>query len=108
MEYAVQDGHILVGRNDVDGIRLNPHSILDLNDPQFCAALEQLHHDALVGRVKMLDDDKSHITVRRDSPEEQFQRFQSARRSADADNGKTGRPNLTDGQRPFLFGTGIF
>jgi hypothetical protein len=54
------------------------------------AALEQFHHHALVGRVEVLDDDKCHAAVFGNVGEELFQRLQSARRSADADNGKGG------------------
>ncbi len=89
MEHAVQDGHILVGRDDIHAVRFDPHPILDLKNLHACAALEQFHHDALVRRVEVLDDDKRHAAVFGHVSEEQFQRLQSACRSADADDGET-------------------
>jgi len=50
--------------------------------------LEQFHQEALAGRVQVLDDHKCHAAAFGHVGEEQFQRLQSARRGADADDGK--------------------
>lgn len=87
---AVQDGQILVGRDDVDAIRHDPRPIFDLKNLHGCDALEQFHHDAFVRQVEMLDDDERHVAVFGYVGDEEFQRLQSTGRSADADDGKGG------------------
>ncbi len=77
---AVQDGHVLVARDDIDAVRLDPHAIFDLDDRHGRAALEQFHHHALVGRVEVLDYDKSHPAACGHAAEEQFQRLQPSGR----------------------------
>jgi hypothetical protein len=63
MQNAMQDGHILVRRNDIDVVRQNRSAILNLNDFHAGVALEQFRHDAFTRRIKVLDDDKCHAAV---------------------------------------------
>jgi len=88
MEHTVQDGHILVGRDDVDTVRFEEHPILGLKNLHVRATLEQFHQEALAGWIQVLDDHKRHAAALGHVGEEQFQRLQSARRGADADDGK--------------------
>ena len=88
VQHPVQDGHVLVGRDHVDVVRLDLHPVLDLDDRHGGGALEQLHHDALVRRVQVLDDDKGHAALLRHVAQEQLQRLQPAGGSADADDGE--------------------
>ncbi len=60
VQHPVQDGHVLVGRDHMDAVRCDPLAVPHLHDRHAGCALEQLHHDALVGRVQVLDDDKAH------------------------------------------------
>ena len=60
MQYAVEDGHVPVGRNHIDMVRLDLHPVFDLDDFHGGRALEQLRHYPLVCRIKVLNDDKGH------------------------------------------------
>ena len=88
---TVEDGHIPVGRDHIDAVRLDTHPVPDLEHLHARRALEKFGHDTLVRRVQMLDDDKGQAAFFRHMPQELFQRLQSAGRSADADYGEGGR-----------------
>ena len=88
VQHPVQDGHVLVGGDHVDAVRLDPHPVPDLEDLHGGGALEQFGHDPLVGRVQVLDDDKGHAASFRHMPQELLQRLQPAGGGADADNGE--------------------
>ncbi len=100
VQRPVEDGHVLVGRDHVDVVRLDLHAVPDLDDLHGGGALEQLHHDPLVGRVQVLDDDEGHAASRGHVLQEQLQGLQAAGGGADADDGKSaarGRPVLPCG-----------
>jgi len=84
----MQDGHVLVRRDDIDAAGLDPGAILDLDDLHGGGTLEQLRQDALVRRVQVLDDDKGHADAVRHIFQEQFHGLQSPGGSADADDGE--------------------
>ena len=84
----VQDGQVPVGRDHIDAIRLDLHPVPDLGHRHGGGALEQLHHDALVRRVQVLDDDKGHAALHRHVSQKQLQRLQAAGGSADAHDGE--------------------
>ncbi len=88
VQTPVQDGHVLVRRDHIDAVRLNPRAVLDLEDLHAGCALEQFGHDALVRRVQVLDNDKRHAASCRSVPQKQLQGLQSAGRGANADDGK--------------------
>ena len=100
VQHTVQDGHVPVRRDHIDAVRLDVGAILDLDDLHGGAALQQFHHDALVRRVQVLDDDKGHAAGFRHFPQELFQRLQPPGRSADADD-REGSPQTA---RAALFG----
>jgi hypothetical protein len=88
----MQEGHVAVRRDDVDAVALHTHPILHQIDLHRRVALDQVHQNALMVGVKVLDDDKGHTTFfdRRHGGKEGFDGSQSAGRSADADDGKVG------------------
>ena len=88
VQHAVQNGHVLVGGDHIDAVRLDPHPVPDLKNLHRGGALEQFGHDPLVGRVQVLDDDKGHAAIFGHMPQELFQRLQPAGGGADADNRK--------------------
>ena len=105
----VQDGHVLVRRNHIDALRLNPGAVLDLHHLHAGGALQQLGHDALVRRVEVLDDDIGHAAAWRHVAQEQFQRLQPPGGGADADDGKgAGRRRGGGGRRRFAGARGGF
>jgi len=88
VQHAVENGEIAVGRDDIDVVRLDLHAVLDLEDGHGGGALKQFNHDALVGRVEVLNDDEGEAAGGRDVLEELFQRLQSPGGSANADDGE--------------------
>ena len=88
VQHPVQDGHVFVGRDHIDAVRCDLLAVPDLDDRHGGGALEQLHHDALVGRVQVLDDDKGHAAACRHVPQKQLQRLEPPGRGADADDGE--------------------
>ncbi len=88
MQDAAQNGEVPVGRNDVNMVGLDFHPILDLDDGHARGPLQKFHHDALMGRVEMLDDDKAKAALLGYVPEKLFQGFQAAGGSAKTDDGK--------------------
>ena len=88
MQHAVEDGHVLVRRNDIHAVRPDLRAILHLDDLHRRAALEQLGHDALARRIEVLDDDEGQSARRRHLLQEGFECLQSARRRAEANDGE--------------------
>lgn len=88
MQHAMQHREIAIRRDHIDVVALNLHPVLHLHHRHRRAALEQLHEDALVGRVEMLDDDKRQPAARWHMVEKQLQRLQPASRSTKAHDGK--------------------
>ncbi len=88
MQYSVQNGHVLVGGNNINAVWLDPHSIFDLKNLHRGGALKQFVHHTLVGRIQMLDDDKSDAAVCGNMPQELFDGFQSACGRTDTGYGK--------------------
>jgi hypothetical protein len=64
-------------------VGLDHHAILDEVNGQLGAAPEDLVHQALEVRRKVLDDDERHPALHRDVVEEMLERLQPAGRSAD-------------------------
>ncbi len=63
VQHTVQNGHVLVGGDHIDAVRLDLHPVPDLENLHPGGALEQFGHDPLVGRVQVLDDDKGHAAA---------------------------------------------
>ena len=97
MQCAVQNGHILVRRDDVDAVCLDLHAVPSLENRHRGDALKQFGQEAGMVWAEMLNDDKSDAAARGYLTKETFQRFQSTSRGADADdrqNGDTNRSHL--------------
>ena len=88
VQRPMEDGHVLVGGDHVDPVRFDLHAVPDLDDLHGGGALEELHHDPLVGRVEVLDDDEGHAASRGHVLQEELQRLETAGGGADADDGK--------------------
>ena len=88
VQYTVEDGHVLVGGDHVDLVRRDLHAVPDLDDLHGGGALEELHHDPLVGGVEVLDDDEGDAASRGHVLQEELQRLEAAGGGADADDGK--------------------
>ncbi len=79
-------------------VGLDFHPILDLHDRHGRGSLQQFHHDALVGRVEVLDNDKPETTLGRNMTEKLLQGFQAAGRRAPRPtigNGRTDRSSVS-------------
>ena len=84
----VQDGHVLIWRDDIDAVRPHPGAILDLKDFHAGGALQQFGHDPLMRGVQVLDDYKRHPAPSRHASQELLQSLESPGGSADADDGE--------------------
>ena len=60
MQSAIADRQIGPGRDDIEVVRLEQRSICGLAHSHPGVAGQQVHHHALVVRIKMLDEDESH------------------------------------------------
>ena len=65
MQGAVADRQIGSGRNDIEVVALDRHSIRCLPHIHRRVAGQQLHHHAFVGRIEMLDEDEGHAAAAR-------------------------------------------
>src|SRR5262249_16684907 len=83
MERPVCDGHVGVWRNHIHMIRFNLHALRHLDDRHFRGLPKQFGKNAFVLRSKMLNQNKRHVGIRRQSREELFKCLESARRSSD-------------------------
>ena len=110
----MQQRQILVGRNHIDAVGGQRHAIAGLHHRHRGHPLQQLGQRTAVAGVKMLDDDEGHAARRRHMAEKGFECLETAGRTTDADNGKTGtgqrRHNCrrrggerVDGRRPDCF-----
>ena len=88
MQDAVQNREVLVGRDDIDMIGLDLHPVGDLTDCHGRPSLQKFHHDALVGRIQVLNHHKAKAGILRDMSKKLLQGFQTSRRCADSHNGK--------------------
>ncbi len=87
---AVEERHVVTGRDDVGAVGFDPHAVLDLLDLHAGVALDQLGKDALVVRRKMLHQNEGHagLDIARNGREEGLERGQAAGGGADADDGE--------------------
>ena len=78
----------LIGRDDVDVVRLDRDLALHLDHRHLGMPAEQLGQVALARRIQVRDHDERHAGVARHGIEQLFQRVQPACRRANADDGK--------------------
>jgi hypothetical protein len=88
MQGAVLDGEIGAGRNDVEMLRLDRHSLRCLPHAHRRVAGQQIHHHALMGGIEMLNEDEGHAAVGRQGAYELPAGIEAAGRSAYADDGE--------------------
>ena len=84
------DGQVLVGRNDVNAIRFDRHSIRGLANGHRGLSRQQLDHQAFMRRGQMRDQHKRHPAVGRHVAEKLLERRQPARRCTNSHHGKAG------------------
>ena len=76
------------GRNDIDALAFDRHSVGRLHDRHRRVAGEQVDHHAVVARVEVLDDDEGHAVVGGQRAEQLPARVKAAGRGADRHDGK--------------------
>ena len=79
------------GRNDIDALAFDRHSVGRKQDRHRRMTRQQIHHHAVVARIEVLHDDEGHAVDRRQRAEEFPARVEAAGRSADRDDRKPGR-----------------
>ena len=75
-----------VGRDNVEVLALEPHSLLSLPDNEPRVAGEQIHHHAFMSGIEMLNEDEGHPARSRDGLHELLARLQATCRRADPDD----------------------
>ena len=106
-ESPVEHGHVGVGRDDVNVIRLHAHAVADFVDGELRGAGEQCGEPALVLGVEVRDEDQRQPGARRQGGEQLRERLQPARRSTNADDGAALLPARSRlGRRGFDWGRG--
>lgn len=78
VQLVVHDGHVAVGRNHENRVRLHQHSVPHLHDLHFREAAQEIAQDALVRRIEVLNQDKGHAGVRRQVGEELLESLQTS------------------------------
>ncbi len=81
---AVPQAHVPVGRDDVDVVRLDPHSVLDLLHRQQGVSCQDLGRQAFMVGVEVLDQDEGDPGVLGHPREQVFEGVQTSGRSADS------------------------
>ena len=81
-QFAVEDGEVLLGRDQIDMVRLNGHSVLSPMHQHRGFFGQQFDHQAFVVGREVLDDDKTQATIRRHVTEKGLNRFQTPSRCA--------------------------
>ena len=87
VELPLADRQGPVRRDHVDVVRLDGHRVGDLDHFHGRDPAQELDHEALVGRVQVLDQDKSHPAVRGHRAEELLERIEPPRRGPEPNHG---------------------
>ena len=87
-ERAVENGHVRVGRDDVDMIALDQYAVADLSDRHRGGAAQRLRQQAVVLRIEMLDENERHAGIGRQTGQELREGFQPSRRGSNTDDWK--------------------
>jgi hypothetical protein len=94
---AVGDGEIGSGRNDVEMLALEQHSIRRLAYRHRGVAGQQVNHHAFVGRIEMLDQDEGHAVAGGQRANQLPAGIKTARRGSYADDRKVLRAARSQG-----------
>ena len=89
---AVADGQIGSGRNDIEVVALDRHSIRRLPHGHRRVAGQQVHHHAFVGRIEMLDQDEGHAVAGGQRVHKLPAGIEATRRGAYSDDREVRRP----------------
>ena len=87
-EHAAGDGHVLVGRDDVDAVGLDGHALSGLDDRHGRVPGEQLDHQAFVRGVEVGDEDEGDTAVRGHGGEKLLEGVEPAGRSDQPGHGQ--------------------
>ena len=86
IEDSVADAQVLIGRNDVNAVRLNGHGVLRLNDLHARVLGHEFRQQTRVGGRQVLDDDESRSAVGGHGREETLEGPQRTGRPAQPDH----------------------
>jgi len=90
VQYSMQDGHVLVGRDHIDAVGPDLGVVFGLHDRHGGAPLEQRRQYTLARRVQVLNDNKGHADRFRHVAQELLQGFKASCGGANADDGERG------------------
>ena len=85
-QLSALDGHELLWRDQVDGVRLDGHAVFRLVDLHLRVLAQDVGHQALVVGREVLHHHEAQSAVGRHTAEKLLQRLQAARGGADADD----------------------
>jgi hypothetical protein len=88
VQAAIADRKIGSGRNDVEVLALEQHSIGCLPHGHRRVAGQQVHHHAFVGRIEMLNQDQGHAVAEGQRAHKLPAGIKATRRGADSDDQK--------------------
>src|SRR5689334_19568763 len=88
LQHTALQTHVAIGRNDVDVVGPNPHSILDLIHGDRAYSRENIGREAPVLWIQMLNENEGSSNSRRKGLKKLRYGRQSAGRRADADHRK--------------------
>ena len=91
LQGAVKQGHVAVGRNDVDLVGLHYHLVLRFHHRYRRGPLQDFREDTGMAGVEMRHQHEGHATVRRQMEEELLEGFQPTGRRAQTDDREGGR-----------------
>ena len=83
-QFAAGDDHLLLGRNEIDGVRLHGHTVLDAADGDGRPPCQQFVHEAAEVRREVLNDDEGQPRLGGHLVEELFQGLKPAGRGSNA------------------------
>ena len=90
LQAAMKDGHVAVGRDDIHTVGFDDDLIPRLDHRHRRDALQDLSEQAGVVGVKMRHQHVGHATIGSNMTEKLLERFQTAGRSANANDGEPG------------------
>ena len=91
LQRAVEQRHVVSGRDDVGAVRLHHHAVGHLMHRHLRVALDQIAEDAFVVGREMLHEDERHVrtAIGRQAREESLESGKTAGRGADSHDGET-------------------
>ena len=91
VKLPVPNGHVVLGRDEINGVGADRHFVFRLQDMHLCMLPEDIGHQALIVGREMLDDHEAQPAVGGHVLEKLLESLQPSRRCPDADDqGRTG------------------